>query len=311
MHRTHTKPVTSLDFSANGSMLAASAPDAVVAVYDALEGVLSASVPVKKYGAGVVRFLRGEHPPSVVAASTLVDHQIRLLDLDRENYIRYFRGHEAQVTSITASPCGPEFISASRDAWVRVWDSRQEAAVGKVRATGSPVVAYDPKGLIFSLAYNAPPFKTYVKLYDARQFEDGPFLEFQIENPSDSVPTCLKFSSDGEYFVLVNADVDATVSVYDAYKGKCFRRFKGNRNASGNPLEASFSPDSAFISSGSDDGSVFVWDLQSQETLLERKQVHAMPSACTVWNPMYQMLATAGQNVLFWLPQGEDSSPDY
>lgn len=311
MHRTHNKPVSCLDFSANGSTLVASSSDPQVAVYDALEGVQRATVPMRKYGAGVVRFLRGEHPPSIVVASTLVDHKVRLLDLDRENYIRYFPGHQAQVSSITASPAGPEFISASRDAWVRVWDSRQEGAIGKVRATGSPIVAYDPKGLIFSIAYNASPLKTVVKLYDARQFEDGPFLEFSLENPSDSVPTCFKFSSDGEYFILVNADVDATVSVYDAYKGKCFRRFRGHRSASGVSLEASFSPDSAFVSSGSDDGSVFVWDLQSQEVLLQQKQVHALPSVCTVWNPMYQMLASACQNVLFWLPQEHDSSPEY
>lgn len=185
-------------------------------------------------------------------------------------------------------------------------------ALGKVKATGSPIVAYDPKGLIFSVAYNAPDLKTtMVKLYDARQYEEGPFLEFPLDNPADAVPSCLRFSSDGEYFLLVHAEVNATVAVYDAYKGKSFRTFTGHQNASGIALEASFSPDSAFVASGSDDGSLHVWHVESEQLLVDRKEVHAMPSTCVMWNPVYQMLASACQNMVFWLPQGEDSSSSY
>lgn len=311
VHRSHGKPVSCMDFSSNGAILAASSPDGVVAVYDALEGTQKGLIPVRKYGAGVLRFVHGAMSPAVVAASTARDDKLRLLDLNSQGYLRYFGGHEATVSSVAASPIGPSFISASKDAWIRVWDVRQETATGKVKASGCPVVAYDPKGLIFSIAYNAPGRKTFVKLYDARQYEDGPFLEFQLDNPSDSVPTCLKFSSDGEYFLLVNEDVKTTVDVFDAYKGKSYRRFSGHRNVSGIPLEASFSPDSAFVATGSDDGSLFAWNLETERLVLEKKQVHAMPTACTIWNPYYQMMATSCQNVVFWLASIQDSSPDY
>lgn len=264
-----------------------------------------------KYGAGVLRFVHGSSTPAVITASTSRDDKLRLLDIESERYVRYFAGHEATVTSVAASPAGPGFISSSQDAWIRVWDVRKEQARGKVKANGCSVVAYDPKGLIFSVAYNAPNWKTLVKLYDARQYEEGPFLEFQLDNPSNSVPSCLKYSADGEYFLLVNADANANVDVFDAYQGKSYRRFSGHRNVSGIPLEASFSPDSAYIATGSDDGSLFAWNLKSEKLVLEKKQVHALPTACTLWNPYYQMMATSCQNVVFWLTSAQDSSSEY
>lgn len=309
--RKHHKPVSCLSFSQDGRHLVSSSPDDTIVLYDALQGTANASIPVQKYGAGVLRFIQDDDPPTVVVASTTADHRIRALDLHHSQYVRSFDAHDSQVVSISASPQGPNFISSSRDACVMLWDARQETPLGKLRASGTPLVEYDPKGLIFGLAYNAPGLKTMVKLYDARLYNDGPFLEFLLDNLSDSVPSCLKFSSDGEYFLLVNADVNATVSVYDAYKGACFRSFSGHRNASGVPLEASFSPDSAYISTGSDDGSIYMWALQSEKLLLEKPAVHAMPSACSVWNPVYSLFASACQNLLLWLPQHNYSAPPY
>lgn len=305
--RNHRKSVSCIDICQDGKTMVSSSADDTIAVYNCLEGLDTSTIPVRKYGAGVVRFVQDNQPPAVVVASTMGDHQIRALDIESQKYVRYFSGHDDQVVSMTSSPVGPHFISSSQDSFIRVWDCRKKIAIGKVRAVGTPLVAYDPKGLIFGITFNVPNSRTLVKLYDTRNFSDGPFLEFSLENPSDSIPTCFKFSSDGEYFLVVNADVSAGVSMYDAYKGFPVRTFTGHRNASGMPLEASFSPDSKFVASGSDDGSVFVWDLETGETLLDKTQIHALPSACVVWNPVFAMSASACQNVLFWLPSDKDA----
>lgn len=307
VHRQHSKPVSCLDFSQDGKTLVSSSADDSIVVYDAVKGTASTAIPVRKYGAGVLRFIQDNNPPTIISASTTGDHQIRALDLQRETYVRYFNGHDSQVVSISSSPVGPQFISSSQDSYVRVWDCRKRIAVGKVRGLGTPLVAYDPKGLIFGIAYNAPNLNTLVKLYDTRKFYEGPFLEFALDKKFDSVPTCFKFSSDGEYFLVVNADVSASVTMYDAYKGHVIRTLTGHRNASGMPLEASFSADSEFVASGSGDGSVYVWQVKSGSRLVEKMQVHAMPSACVLWNPVYGMISSACQNVVMWLPERSEA----
>ncbi|KAI0557359.1 WD repeat containing protein [Gracilaria domingensis] len=311
VHREHHRPVSCLDTTQNGHIIVSSSADSNLVVYDTLEGSVSGKIPVKKYGAGVVRFVQDTNPSTVVTASTVEDNKIRALDLESQRYIRYFDGHDSKVVSIAASPAGPDFITCSEDSYVMLWDCRSENALGRVKTDGTPVVAYDPKGLIFGVAYRSANSKTLVKLYDARNYKDGPFLEFPLSNPSDSLPTCLKFSSDGEYFLLVDTDSEAKVSIYDAYKGATYRTLTGHNNARGVPLEASFSPNSAFISSGSDDGSVYVWDLQEEKILLNVPSVHAMASACTIWNPVYALLVTACQNVNFWLPSEDYHSNDF
>lgn len=310
VHRNHGKPISCIDFSQDGNTMVSSSPDDTIVVYNSLLGTVTSTISVQNYGAGVLRFIQDNNPSTVITASTCRDHQIRALDIERQNYIRYYNGHDSQVVSISASPVGPQFISSSEDSFVRVWDCRKKIAVGKVRALGIPLVAYDPKGLIFGVAFNAPNLKTKIKLYDTRNFYEGPFLEFSLENSSDSVSTGFKFSSDGEYFLIVNADANASVTMYDAYKGFVVRNFTGHRNASGVSLEASFSPDSSFISSGSDDGSLLLWDIKEGKTIAEKKNVHAMASSCVLWNPVYAMLASACQNVQFWLPEENGSKED-
>lgn len=310
VHRNHEKPVSCLDFSHDGNLLASCAPDHTVQVFDCLTGHKKGDIPVRKYGAGVVRFIQGKSPPTVVTASTSGSNTIRALDLEKRCYFRNFEGHNAEVASISSSPAGPEFLSTSRDSYVMLWDCRMEVARGSVQASGTPIVAYDPKGLIFGIAYNMSNQKSVVKLYDARQYNEGPFLEFPIENSSDAPPSCLKFSSDGEYFILVNPDVSATVSVYDAYKGALYRTFTGHRNTRGIALEASFSPDSAFLSTGSEDGAIYMWDLKTKRLLLDKPGTHALPSACASWNPVYALFASACQNVVMWLPQ-EETDQEY
>lgn len=302
--RPHSAPVLGLDYSADGVLLASSSGADVLSITHARNGESHRQVQVRKYGAGVVRFLRDSRAGSLVMASTCGgDHDVRALELSRYCYARYYRGHVDAVTSLAASPTAPTFVSGSLDATMRLWDAREEAAVAKLAAAGAPAVAFDPKGVVFGVVCLERARTTTVKLYDVKQYQQGPFVEFPIENPRSLSPSCFKFSSDGEYFLLCFHDAASpVVRVYDAYKGGLYRSLSGHRNDDAAAIEASFSPDAKYVATGSSDGSVFVWELATGKAVLRSDRVHSTGVGACSFNPVYAQLATACQNVALWVP---------
>lgn len=81
----------------------------------------------------------------------------------------------------------------------------------------------------------------------------------------------------------------------------------GYLNNKGIPIEASFSPDSQFIFSGSTDGRVHVWNADTGYKICVLNGDHPGPVQCVQFNPKFMMLASACTNMAFWLPTGDDA----
>lgn len=73
-------------------------------------------------------------------------------------------------------------------------------------------------------------------------------------------------------------------------------------NNKGIPLEASFSPDSQFVFSGSTDGQVHVWNAEKGYKVSTLSGDHSGPVQCIQFNPKFMMLASACSHMSFWLP---------
>lgn len=82
--------------------------------------------------------------------------------------------------------------------------------------------------------------------------------------------------------------------------------FLGYLNNKGIPIEASFSPDSQFIFSGSTDGLVHNWNADTGFKVCVLNGDHPSPVQCVQFNPKYMMLASACTNMAFWLPTAMD-----
>lgn len=85
-----------------------------------------------------------------------------------------------------------------------------------------------------------------------------------------------------------------------------FFHFLGYLNNKGIPIEASFSPDSQFIFSGSTDGRVHVWNADTGFKVCVLNGDHPNPVGCVQFNPKYMVLASACTNLGFWLPSIEE-----
>ena len=137
------------------------------------------------------------------------------------------------------------------------------------------MAAFDPEGLIFATGINSE----CIKLYDLRSYDKGPFSSFLVDTSTsasaerDSADWAgLKFSPDGRS-ILVYTNGTA-IRLIDAFKGHVTHTFGGHANDRGQALEASFSPDAQYLFSGSSDGKLHCWHIETGAKMVFSSEKH-------------------------------------
>lgn len=300
--KSHAKRVSDLAFSPDGTLAVTAAADATVAVHSVLTGGTPKSIPVKKHGAGAVAFT---HAPGVVvtAATTPVDDALRSLDLHAAAYTQAYGGHTAGVTSVGVSPVDDAMLSASLDGSVRLWDLRSPTARGVLRGLrGRPAVSFDAAGLVVGVAQSDAAAAQSVRLYDVRKYEGGPFCTLLMRETAAEVGR-LSFSADGKALLLTS--VGGGGRLYDAFTGVFLDEVAVGgggapgggalappvRGGAGPPaggvpaeveglvMEASFTPDGAYVLAGTAGGEVVVWSVAGRREVA-RLGGHATVVGC-------------------------------
>src|SRR5271163_1496344 len=77
---------------------------------------------------------------------------IRYLSTHDNSYLRYFEGHEDNVTCLSLHPGQDNFLSCSEDNTLRIWDAATKNACGKLDLNGAYLSAWDPSGNVFAVA---------------------------------------------------------------------------------------------------------------------------------------------------------------
>ncbi|KIJ52535.1 hypothetical protein M422DRAFT_64987 [Sphaerobolus stellatus SS14] len=345
--RSEPRHITSIAFDDRGELLITAGEDETFRLYNCKTGKPAKKLQSKKYGVDLTRFTHKN--TTIVYASTKEDDTIRYHSLHDNKYLQYFKGHKKRVTSLEVSPVDDGFMSGSLDGTVRLWDLRTPYCRGLLNLPqpSAPIVAYDSGGLVFAVGLN---HFCRILLYDMAQYDKDPFLTIHLDDPTlaritfpPRIPfmTTLSFSSNGK-LLLVGTSTTAHY-VIDAYDGILLGKLVGHiglergkgketqpqpvRGISGN--EVSWTPDSKYVVGGSQDGKIFVWDCtvlmdeQGNAKIPENRKgdpktieaVHKLeghpgPSRCVQFNPRWAMMATAGVELAFWLPDqtgdGED-----
>ncbi|ODM90377.1 WD repeat-containing protein 82 [Orchesella cincta] len=295
IYRENTDRINSMHFSQSGDLLISSAEDDQIVIYDCEKGLQKRALNSKKYGVDLINFTHAKN--TAIHSSTKIDDTIRYLSLHDNKYLRYFPGHGGKVTTLCMSPTDDTFLSGSLDKTLRLWDLRSSNCQGLMHLQGKPVAAFDPEGLIFAAGVN----NESIKLYDLRSFDKGPFATFRLPYEKDQWAS-LKFSPDGKLVMICT--FGSVTRIVDAFDGTPLQSFVGTPNVQNLHLEATFSPDSQYVFSGSVDGSVHVWNaIKGYKVCVLNGNPHE-PVGCIQFNPKYMMMASAHKNMTFWVPHG-------
>ncbi|ODV77502.1 member of Set1p complex, histone methyl transferase [Suhomyces tanzawaensis NRRL Y-17324] len=313
--------ITSLDFDDSGQYLISAGIDKSVQLYDVHKGTHSKDIKSQKYGAHLARFthnaLQYLHA-STPTEKAEVDHAIRFSDLSNNQYLRYFKGHKGQVTSIEVNPLENTFLSTGYDHTVKMWDLKSSAPIGNLDIGMESVLAYDPQGLVFAVGCSS---SGQISLYNTAYFDKGPFLRVNV--PVTTSWNKLEFSNNGK-LILVSTNGPLHF-ILDAFLGQILTTLDTNSDPIpyGYPSTGSctFTPCGKFVLAGTSSGKVSLFDLnQIKSTDGDVHVVHddTNPTRLTpfkvlnanggipkivAFDPKLFTFATADNTVALWQPQ--------
>ncbi|WVZ99459.1 hypothetical protein U9M48_044751 [Paspalum notatum var. saurae] len=229
------------------------------------------------------------------------DDSIRLYNITSATLLNttYHRKHGADRVCFTHHPssilCSSRYNLESAESlrYLSLYDNRclryfiqRAQRQGILKLRGRPSVAYDQQGLVFTVVMEGGA----IKLFDSRSYDKGPFDTFLVGGDTAEVSD-IKFSNDGKSMLLTTTNNH--IYVLDAYGGD-----KPSPNVTN---EAAFTPDGQYVISGSGDGTLHAWSINTVQEVACWNS-HIGPVTALKWAPRRAMFATASTALTFWIP---------
>lgn len=196
-------------------------------------------------------------------------------------------GHTNSVTSVTHSPDGELFASASPDGTVRIWDAKVRKVIRVFKGGTSPVhcVAFNREGTRVAVADGARSVPGKVQIWDVQKRE----VVLTLMGHTGEV-TRVAYSPDAK--LIATGSHDDTVKVWDARSGQEKLTFAGHEK---NVNDLAFSPDGTKIASASKDSTVQVWDVATGK-VSQTFQNANVEQLCLAFSPDGLLLGVGGSD---------------
>lgn len=164
-------------------------------------------------------------------------------------------------------------------------------------------------------------------MYDARNYSDGPFADFQVDGttlhksimqkglPVDVASvlsaaewTSIEFNTSGKQMLV--AAKQGLAIMLDGFNGSITQIFVASTvsydkvgavaSHSNDGLAACFSYDDRFVLGGCEDGTIHCWNASSGN-LLNKLEGHKSRVGCIAANPKFAMMASSCTNTALWV----------
>jgi WD40 repeat protein len=251
----HTRAVSSVAFSPDGTRIVTGSIDQTAKVWDARTGTPQLELKGHTHWLMSVAF----SPDGTRIVTGGFDQTAKVWDARTGTPQLELKGHTGSVQGVAFSPDGTRLVTGSRDQTAKVWDARTGKPQLELKGHTGWVngVAFSPDGTRLVTGSNDQT----AKVWDART--GTPLLELKGHT---SAVIKVAFSPDGTR--LVTGSYDRTAKVWDARIGTPQLELKGH---TGDVASVAFSPDGTRILTGSWDQTARVWDARTGTPQLELK----------------------------------------
>ena len=250
LHRLagHTKNVKYVTYSPDDSLLASIARDSTVRLWDAQTGALLRTTTDSVSATGPVRF---NHDGSLLAYSR-TDNTLRLQKVDNHSSYAILEGHIHDIEDLAFSNDGQHIVSASMDRTVKLW--KTIPVLEKARLAGQSggvnAVSFHPDGKKLASATDG----YIVQLWD---LETNTLIDADTHRTSKV--SDVTFNPKG----TILASASKNIRLTRLTRANTLDTLKTLRGKGVYFNSIAFSPDGDVLVSGSDDGLVIRWDVQS------------------------------------------------
>lgn len=249
----HTDAISSVEFSPDGRLLATASNDSTIKLWTATTGKYDCTLTGHKAGISDVTWSQD----SKYLASASDDHTVIIWSLGKKQASKTLVGHTDFVFCVRYNPQGTLLASGSFDETVRVWDVKKGKTLIVLAGHTQPVttVHFNRDGTLLATG----SMDGTIKIWDP---SNGGQLLKTLTEPIPSPVSFLKFSPNGKY--ILSSSWSSTLTLWSYQRAETLRHYRGHRCEAFCCAAAYSVTGGKWIVSGSEDGSVYLWDLHSK-----------------------------------------------
>ncbi|MCX6047415.1 MAG: BTAD domain-containing putative transcriptional regulator [Chloroflexi bacterium] len=247
----HTKEVSAVAFSPNGTLLASGGADHTICLWQAQRGTLQQVLVGHRNWVRSLAF----HPNGKLLLSSSSDWSVRIWDIASGEQIHILQTQKGSTWSVALSPNGETVAAGTTTHTIYLWPTYtvDQAIALHGHNAWVTTVAFSPDGQTLASGSGDQT----VRLWDSATGEAR-----AVFNGHNGWVFSVVFSPDGRW--VASGGADHQVQLWELTTGRLLQTFSGHTNAVRSVV---FSPDGRLLVSGSLDETVRLWDVQRSRCL--------------------------------------------